>query len=275
MMKRRLAALLLAALLAAGAGCAAPGGENPTEPPASSESAQPSPTQTPEPTPEPTPSPTPSPTPEPTPPPTLLGETEDMGQEYLDSIVFYGDSNTNRLRAEELLSGGYGTGQVWTPMSGTLTLNRWDIDKIVYPETWTEMDVTEAMAEKKPEYLLINLGTNGVSFMDEEYFKSEYTEMVEALMAASPETKIILSSLYPVAQSYPYQGDINNEKLSAASGWVYDIAQELGLRYIDLAAAVEDENGDLPETSHIGDGYHLTKAALEDVLEYIRTHGYQ
>ena len=35
-------------------------------------------------------------------------------------------------------------------MSGTLTLNRWDIDKIVYPETWTEMDVTEAMAEKKP-----------------------------------------------------------------------------------------------------------------------------
>ena len=47
------------------------------------------------------------------------------------------------------------------------------------------------------------------------------------------------------------------------------------MRYIDLAAAVKDENGDLPETSHIGDGYHLSKDALEDVLMYIRTHAYQ
>lgn len=85
----------------------------------------------------------------------------------------------------------------------------------------------------------------------------------------------MLSSLYPVAQSYPYQGDINNGKLAAASGWIYDIAVEEGVRYIDLAAAVKDENGDLPESSHIGDGYHLTKAVLEDVLDYVRTHGYQ
>ena len=55
----------------------------------------------------------------------------------------------------------------------------------------------------------------------------------------------------------------------------YEIAEEEGVRYIDLAAAVKDENGDLPETSHIGDGYHLSKDALEDVLMYIRTHAYQ
>lgn len=52
-----------------------------------------------------------------TPPPTLLGETEDMGQEYLDSIVFYGDSNTNRFRLAEIFEGGYWTTQVWTPMT--------------------------------------------------------------------------------------------------------------------------------------------------------------
>ena len=131
------------------------------------------------------------------------------------------------------------------------------------------------METKKPEYLIVNLGTNGVSFMDEEYFKSEYTEMVEALKEACPETKIMLSSLYPVALSYPYQDDINNDKLAAASEWIYEIAEEEGVRYIDLAAAVKDENGDLPETSHIGDGYHLSKDALEDVLMYIRTHAYQ
>ena len=266
MRRAALAALAAACLLLSA--CAASGPEE--TPPAT-----PSPAVTPAPTPEPTPEPTPSPTPEPTPPPTLLGETEDMGQEYQDAIVFYGDSNTNGLRLQELLPGGYNTTQVWTPMSGTLTLNRWSVDKIVYPETWEEMSVTEAMALKRPEYLIVNLGENGVSFMDEEYFKEEYTALVRALGEACPETKIMCASLFPVAESYPYQGDINNDKLAAASAWIYEIAEAEGLRYIDLAAAVRGEDGSLPEGLHIGDGYHLNSEAHGLVLDYIRTHAYR
>ena len=267
-MRGRLAAALAAALLLLSA-CAAP------EPVSTSTPEPTAAASTPEPAPEPTPPPTPEPTPEPTPPPTLLGETEDMGQEYQDAIIFYGDSNTNGLRLQELLPGGYATTQVWTPMSGTLTLNRWSIDQIVYPDTWTEMPVTEAMALKQPEYLIVNLGENGVSFMDEEYFKSEYTALVQALAEACPGTKLMCASLFPVADSYPYQRDINNEKLSAASGWIYEVAEAEGLRYIDLAAAVKGEDGSLPEHLHLGDGYHLNAEGHRLVLDYIRTHGYQ
>ena len=185
-----------------------------------------------------------------------------------------GHRDEGTLRLQDMLPGGYATTQVWTPMSGTLTLNRWSIDQIVYPETWTEMPVTEAMALKKPEYLIVNLGENGVSFMDEEYFKSEYTALVQALAEACPETKIMCASLFPVAASYPYQRDINNEKLAAASAWIYEIAEAEGLRYIDLAAAVKGEDGALPEHLHIGDGYHLNAEGHQLVLDYIRTHGY-
>ncbi|NCB51653.1 MAG: SGNH/GDSL hydrolase family protein [Clostridia bacterium] len=250
------------------AGCAA-------APSATPAPASPQISELPSSTPEPTPSAAPYPSPEPTPPPTELRETEDMGQEYLDSIVFYGDSNTNGLRLLELLPGGYGTNQIWTPMSGTLTLCYWDVNYIVYPETWTEMPVTEAMAKKQPEYLIINLGENGISFMDEDYFTSEYTEMVEALKEACPDTKIMLSSLYPVAASYPNQDDINNEKITAANSWIYGIAEATGTRYIDCAEAVRGEDGALPETLHDGDGYHLNADAFALVLSYIRTHGYQ
>lgn len=257
-----LPALILALALTA---CGGPG---------ATQTAAPTAAPTAVPTPVPTPEATPGPTPSPTPVPVLLAETEDMGQEYLDSIVFYGDSNTNGMRLEGVLPGGYGTTQIWTPMSGTLTLCNWSVDAVVYPETWTEMPVTEAMQTKQPAYLIVNLGVNGISFMDEEYFISEYTKMTEALMAANPDTKIMLSSLYPVAASYPYQRDINNEKLTAANGWIYDIAEKEGLRYIDCAAALRDADGNLPENLHSGDGLHLTAEGYRLVLDYIRCHGY-
>lgn len=260
-MRAKYAACVCALALLILSGCGLAGGVLPTP-------AAPLPTLPPE-TPDPTAAP------EVTPPPVRLAETEDMGQEYLDKIVFYGDSNTNALRLQEILPGGYATTQVWTPMSGTLTLNRWDTDGVVYPETWTEMPVTEAMALKKPVYLIVNVGANGVSFMDEAYFKSEYSEMIAALKAASPDTKIICSSLFPVADSYPNQSQINNAKLAEASRWIYEVAAEQGVRYMDSASAVRNENGALPENLHIGDGYHLNGEAHRMVLKYIRTHGYR
>ena len=110
--------------------------------------------------------------------------------------------------------------------------------------------------------------------MDEEYFKSEYAQMLEALKAASPDSKIICSSLFPVAESYPYQGDINNDKLTQASRWIYEVAEAEGVRFIDSAAAVRDDGGALPESLHIGDGYHLNAEAHRMVLQYIRTHAW-
>ena len=97
---------------------------------------------------------------------------------------------------------------------------------------------------------------------------------MQALAEACPETKIMCASLFPVAASYPYQRDINNEKLAAASAWIYERAEAEGLRYIDLAAAVKGEDGALPEHLHIGDGYHLNSEGHQLVLDYIRTHGY-
>ena len=62
--------------------------------------------------------PTPS---EPT--PTLLGESEDMGQEYIDKLVFLVDATNVGLRSYGVLSGGKSTTQVWRTTSGTLTLS--------------------------------------------------------------------------------------------------------------------------------------------------------
>ncbi|MDR1132182.1 MAG: SGNH/GDSL hydrolase family protein [Oscillospiraceae bacterium] len=235
-----------------------------------SESPEPSPTATGEPPESNTPDVTESPAAQNT--GARLGETADLGQEYIDKFIFLGDSTTYGLGYYDVVADS----QVWTPENGTLTLAFWSTVKIVYPDDGTEIPINEASAKKQPEYLMITLGVNGVSFMDETYFTEEYTKLVQAVQETSPDTRIILNSIYPISAAYPAENGITNAKIEAAKGWIERIANTLGVRYLDSASVLKNENGALPETlNNGGDGLHLNTDGFNLVINYIRTHGYQ
>ena len=203
--------------------------------------------------------------------PAKLPESEDMGQEYLDKWYFLGDSTTYGLSTYGCVE----SKRVWTGVSGTLTLPNWSFTNIKDYETGSEMSLTDICSAKKPEYLLITLGVNGVSFLDEDGFKTTYKAMVEAIQTATPDTKIVLGSIFPVATSYAHLDQINNTKITAANGWILNIAEEMDLRYLDVNAYLRDVNGNLPESYQSGDGMHLTPAAYQIVLNCVRTHKYE
>ncbi len=207
-------------------------------------------------------------------PDTVLGETEDAGQEYIDKLVFLGDSTTYGLRYYKMLSGGRETTQVWTPESGTLTLTQVSFATIVYPETKDQITIKEAVTAKQPEYLVVTLGVNGVSIMGEDYFKSEYKKMIETIQDASPDTKIICQSIFPVARTYDRLDKINNEKITAANRWIVEVADECGVKYVDTYSVLADEEGWLPESYHNGDGMHLHTPSFTLELENLRTHAW-
>ena len=207
-------------------------------------------------------------------PNTVLGVSADAGQEYINKMIFLGDSTTNGLRAYSMLKDGRNTKQVWTPSSGTLTLSNVSFATIVYPETGEEITIKDAVTRKKPEYLVITLGVNGVSFMDEAYFKSEYKGMLETVMTASPNTKIICQSIFPVARSYPSLKSINNDKIRAANKWILEVANEVGVKFIDTYSVLCDSEGWLPESYHNGDGIHLHTESFTLELNNLRTHAY-
>jgi lysophospholipase L1-like esterase len=235
-----------------------------TESPAPAETEQPAATESPAPT-------------EPPQSPVRLGETPDAGREYLDQIIFLGDSTTYGIGVY------YGLGytelcprtQVWTPASGTLTLSYYNIATVVYPETGEELPVADAVARAKPAYLVVTLGVNGISFMDETWFIRDYISLVQMIQAASPDTKIILNSIYPVAASYRYTGDINNDKINAANRWIERIAEQTGCRFLYSFESLVGADGYLPESLQNGDGLHLTGEAFTTVMQYIRTHAYR
>lgn len=214
----------------------------------------------------------------------ILQETEDFGQAYLDSFVFFGESTTYHLKSRGVLSGGTETTQVWGPDSGSVTLDSTVTSlKIRYPETDEYLTVEEAVRKKQPNYLLFTFGLNGAPShikRGKTYFQSCYRLLINAVRAASPSTKILLQSCFPIAENmdmsrYSITLDELNDQIRTINEWTLEIAEEYDLRYLNTAEILTDENGRLLSDCQNGDGYHLTKAAYVKILNYIRTHGYQ
>lgn len=202
---------------------------------------------------------------------TQLGETADAGDEYISKMVFIGDSTTYGLKAYNVLDGS----QVWTPSSGTLALFNQSIATIVYPPTGEEIPITDAIGRAKPEYVVLTIGVNGVSMMDEDSFKTEYTALIERIKSVSPDTKIICNSIYPVEAMYEAKDNgINNTVIDRANGWILQIAEETGTHYTDSASVLKGSDGKLVSDYGNGDGIHLSAVGFNRVIDYLKTHAW-
>ncbi len=204
---------------------------------------------------------------------TVLAETADLGQEYQDKLVFLGDSTTYGLMTYGVLP----SYQVWVPASGTLSLFNWEIETIDYygrDGSNQTLSIADCAATAQPEYLVITLGINGISILNETQFKDYYRRLVQAIQTASPNTRIMCQSIYPVIDSMT-SSDIKNDKVDAANSWILSVAEELGVRYLNTHDALLDSTGNLIAELNSGDGIHVTPQGYDRILEYIRTHGYQ
>lgn len=214
----------------------------------------------------------------------VLEQTDDMGQDYIDSIIFLGDSTTYHMINRGVLSGGKETKQVWSGASGWLNLDgNIHTTTIRYPKTDEEMTIAEAVALEKPEYLVITLGIDyGVAYCDEYKFTTYYGKLLTAIKQASPDTKIMLQSIFPVSAAYEKsvidsgkeKNGITNAKIDTANVWVMQLAKDYGCKYLDTASVLKDSSGAMNAIYDEGDGIHMKVDAYKAIVQYVRTHGY-
>ncbi len=204
----------------------------------------------------------------------ILGETEDAGQEYIDSLIFLGDSRTYGLKAYKMLSGGLETEQVWVPDSGTLQVCDAYTTYIRLADG-TDIKLKELLELKKPAVLVISLGINYVNYAkasrpDEDDFKFWYKKLLDTVIKASPDTTIIIQSIFPINEDVYKTYD--NATLIERNDWLLDLAYEYGLYYLNTAESLADEYGNLYMKYQNGDGCHPGQAGYTAILNYIRTH---
>ena len=288
MKKLRLACALLACVLLCACAEKAPENTAPRSPdPAPVTEPAPAPEPEPEIEPEPEPDPGPQPDrsaepiylahPELTPvdydSPALLPLTGDMGQAYLDSLTFLCDSPTYWMWPFGMLAGGSDSTQLWTGPEKTLTLAYLRGYTILDPYDYQLRTIPEAAALHRPEIMVIALGLNGIAFMDEDYFKEEYLHLIGEIREASPDTELILQSMYPISPTFVYWGSITNESISRGNRWILEIAEEADCRYLDTFSALLGEDGHIRPELSMDDGFHPNREGLQLILDYIRTHG--
>lgn len=204
--------------------------------------------------------------------PSLLPISEDMGMDYLDQFTFLCESPTYWIWPYGLLKDGEETKKVWTGPEGTCTLAFLEGYEIRDPYDGGLRTIPEAIALHKPDHVIIALGLNGIAFMDEEWFTQEYEDLLNDIWANSPDTVIVLMSMYPVSKAYSDQGMITNSMITAGNSWILKIAEKYGLGYIDAYSCLLGEDGNAIESLIKPDGFHPNYDGLVLILDYIRTH---
>ena len=186
---------------------------------------------------------------------TTLPETEDAGQEYIDSLTFLCDSSLAGLKDYGVLSGGTETSQVWSTPSGVLAVGDIDQSKIVYPNDGSIVSAADAAMLLQPEILIISLGNDGIAYIDQFDFIDKYD-----LLIAS------------VTMDYAGSDGLTAAKCNEANTWIQTVCQQTGAIYCDAVSAVQDVSGALLQEYATSDGRTLNPNGISRILQYLRYH---
>ena len=185
---------------------------------------------------------------------------------YFDDVAFVGDSRTDGFRLYSGLERGtyfYVTGET---VSSAVEQQNWKTD------SGRKISLADAVASSGCGKIYLMLGVNELGWNGTEIFRSRAETLVQKLLADAPESELVIQSLLPVTASQDEKGSyVNNQRILAYNQVWMELSQQYGCPYLNVAEALTDENGCLPEELSF-DGVHLNRAGCGRWLDYLRTH---
>lgn len=204
---------------------------------------------------------------------TILKETKPVDNKYINETIFFGDSITENLAYYGSLSWDV----VWAKASLTPeTAHTW---KVPIRSHGTEMTLAEAVKTYKPKRIIITLGANAVAVMTENYFIKTYEDLVKKVKENSPDTLVIVQSIFPVDVRWDTHSNtnnsINNTKINRLNYLLAEMCERQNVKFLNTATILKDETGRLKKGyGYESDGIHPLPIGNSKIMEYIKTHAY-
>ena len=122
--------------------------------------------------------------------------------------------------------------------------------------------------------LVLSFGLNGITrwSRDPDAFLRNYRALIDGILARSPNTQIILQSVYPVGENDCFSSSVCtlNAQIATLNGHIASLSKEYeNVDYINTASLLADEGGALSPDYDIGDGVHLTNEAYRIILRFL------
>ncbi|MBQ9845671.1 MAG: Ig-like domain-containing protein [Oscillospiraceae bacterium] len=204
---------------------------------------------------------------------TILPETADAGQTYIDETLFIGDSNTVRSMFYEV------TGTKWANIVGAVSMGIQHVvsDPIAISEFGSgvgKVDVCTSVGIIKPKRIIMTYGTNNANWTTDSFI-TEYKKAAAAVSAAYPYADIIINAIPPVDRIRDYP-NITMQQIDAFNAALAEMCAAEGYKFLNSAEAMKDEiTGFAKKDFTISDGIHLSKNGFDALFTYIRTHAYE
>lgn len=199
----------------------------------------------------------------------LLTETADAGTDYLNDILFLGDSNTVRLYNNGLISL-----QQFCAKEGIGTQVALNEGIVTFKKDSNHYTIPQAVAMMKPRRVVMTFGTNDTG-MEVSDFIAHYTALIQAIQQSYPYTDIIVNTVPPVPADHSNYPHMDQARIDDFNMALLDLCEQLGVRFLNSAEALKGSDGYGIADYYTSGDIHLKSAGLKAVLNYLRTHALQ
>ena len=203
---------------------------------------------------------------------TILEESADAGESYIDETLFLGDSNTARMyRMFDYCSYDNAIGSV-----GMSARNLATFACVQLSTSSSYVTMSQAVAKLQPRRVILTFGTNDLnpSYKAADFVKN-YQAGIETVVAAYPSVDILVNSIPPIGQQHSNQS-LTQTQVDEYNKALVEMCQEKGWKFLNSAEVLKDAATGYAKSGYVetSDGIHLTRTAMDALFNYIRTHSY-
>ena len=208
--------------------------------------------------------------------------SEEQLLSYYDGAVFIGDSITGQLHAyvlrqrqsdpDFMKNTKFYTADSYFLYAASRKYLLNDVNNLTLRSV--EMPLWELVEVLQPKRVLILLGVNDYAGDQIEKNIGYCERILDLICPAAPDTQVIFESLTPVRPAFCRRKDYR-AMWDAYNAALEEMCLRRGAGYIDIAAALKDEDGYLRK-EYCSDGeYHLSRAGvrvwLDSLIQYAQT----
>ena len=203
---------------------------------------------------------------------TILPESSDAGQTYVDETLFLGDSNTARMyRMFDFCTYDNAIGSVGMSAKSLATYACVELNN-----SGSYVTMAKAVAGMQPKRVIITFGTNDLSpsYKAADFVKN-YQTGIESIVEAYPSVDIIINAIPPLGQQHSNQS-LTQTQVDEYNKALVEMCQEKGWKFLNSAEVLKDSATGYAKSGYVetSDGIHLTRTAMDALFNYIRTHSY-